>query len=112
MGAIPKEAKKMATILCVLDDDPADGYPPEYARGEVLRIESYPDGQTTPTPEALDFTPGESCSDASRARSGCAGTPRRRGHELIVTSRTGRHSSSSDGSRRPTSSSHSRSGPT
>ena len=41
----------MATILCVLYDDPVDGYPPEYARDGVPKIESYPDGQTTPTPE-------------------------------------------------------------
>ena len=29
----------MATILCVLYDDPVGGYPPEYARDEVPKIE-------------------------------------------------------------------------
>ena len=58
----------MAKILCVLYDDPVDGYPPSYARDEVPKIESYHDGQTTPTPEAIDFTPGR----ASRERVGRA----------------------------------------
>ena len=49
----------MANVLCVLYDDPIGGYPPVYARDDVPRIERYPDGQTMPTPEAIDFTPGE-----------------------------------------------------
>ena len=50
----------MATILCVLYDDPVDGYPPDRIRAtRSPRSSSYPDGQTTPTPEAIDFTPGE-----------------------------------------------------
>jgi formate dehydrogenase len=48
----------MATILCVLYDDPVTGYPREYARGDIPKIERYFDGQTTPTPEGIDFTPG------------------------------------------------------
>ena len=49
----------MANVLCVLYDDPVDGYPPAYARDEVPTIERYHDGQSTPTPEALGFEPGE-----------------------------------------------------
>ena len=49
----------MAKIVCVLYDDPVDGYPPAYARDDIPKIESYPDGQTTPTPSAIDFSPGE-----------------------------------------------------
>ena len=49
----------MTTVLCVLYDDPVDGYPPAYARDGIPRIERYFDGQTTPTPERVDFTPGE-----------------------------------------------------
>ena len=49
----------MAHVLCVLYDDPGDGYPPVYPRDEVPRIERYPGGITTPTPRAVDFTPGE-----------------------------------------------------
>ncbi len=33
--------------------------PAGYARDDVPTIERYPGGQTTPTPEAIDFTPGE-----------------------------------------------------
>ena len=75
----------MATILCVLYDDPADGYPPEYARDDVPKIESYPGGQTTPTPDALDFTPGELLGCVSGAL-GLRGYAEGAGHELIVTS--------------------------
>jgi len=49
----------MAKILCVLYDDPITGYPPRYARDALPAIESYPDGQTTPNPKQIDFTPGE-----------------------------------------------------
>ena len=49
----------MANILCVLYDDPVDGYPPQYPLDEVQKIESYYDGSSTPTPEGLDFTPGD-----------------------------------------------------
>jgi formate dehydrogenase len=49
----------MAHVLCVLYDDPVDGYPPPSPRTEIPRVERYPDGTTTPTPSAIDFTPGE-----------------------------------------------------
>ena len=41
----------MAKVLCVLYDDPVDGYPPAYARDDVPEIAGYPDGQTAPTPD-------------------------------------------------------------
>ena len=49
----------MAKVLCVLYDDPVDGYPTAYARDQIPQIGSYPGGQTTPSPHALDFNPGE-----------------------------------------------------
>ena len=49
----------MAKVLCVLYDDPVDGYPDVYARDAIPVITSYPGGQTTPTPQAIDFTPGQ-----------------------------------------------------
>ena len=49
----------MAKILAVLYPDPVDGYPTAYARDAVPVIERYPNGQTTPTPKAIDFTAGE-----------------------------------------------------
>ena len=101
----------MATILCVLYDDPVDGYPPEYARDEVPKIERYPDGQTTPTPDGLDFTPGELLGCVSGAL-GLRGYARTRGtSSSSPRTRTAPTPSSSAGSQRPTWSSRSRSGP-
>ncbi len=68
----------MAKVLCVLYDDPTDGYPTSYARDDLPVIDHYPGGQTTPTPEAVDFTPGSS-SAVSPANSACAPTWRRPG---------------------------------
>jgi formate dehydrogenase len=75
----------VATVLCVLYDDPADGYPPSYAREDIPKIERYPGGQTTPTPERLDFTPGELLGSVSGAL-GLQEFLEERGHRLIVTS--------------------------
>jgi formate dehydrogenase len=49
----------MAKVLCVLYDDPVDGYPKKYARDDIPKIDHYPDGMTTPTPSKIDFKPGE-----------------------------------------------------
>ena len=49
----------MAKVLCVLYDDPVDGYPKTYARDDIPKITKYPDGQTAPTPSAIDFKPGQ-----------------------------------------------------
>ena len=75
----------MSKILCVLYDDPVDGYPPAYPRDEVPKIERYFDGQTTPTPEGIDFTPGELLGSVS-GELGLRDFLEGRGHELIVTS--------------------------
>src|SRR5271156_5802822 len=48
----------MAKIVCVLYDDPVDGYPKSYPRDDLPKIERYPSGQTLPTPKAIDFKPG------------------------------------------------------
>ena len=75
----------MSKILCVLYDDPVDGYPPAYPRDDIPKIERYWDGQTTPTPEGIDFTPGELLGSVS-GELGLRGFLEGRGHELIVTS--------------------------
>ena len=49
----------MAKIVCVLYPDPVAGYPPKYLRDSIPALTQYPGGQSLPTPEALDFTPGE-----------------------------------------------------
>jgi formate dehydrogenase len=74
----------MAKVLCVLYDDPVDGYPSSYARDGIPRIERYPDGQTTPTPEAIDFTPGELLGSVS-GELGLRPYLEAAGHELLVT---------------------------
>src|SRR5882724_8989962 len=75
----------MANVVCVLYDDPVDGYPPSYARDEVPAIERYHDGQSTPTPEALGFRPGELLGCVS-GELGLRSFLEGRGHELVVTS--------------------------
>ena len=75
----------MANILCVLYDDPIDGYPPSYARDEIPEIERYHDGQGTPTPGGVGFTPGELVGCVS-GELGLRDFLEVRGHRLIVTS--------------------------
>jgi formate dehydrogenase len=75
----------MATILCVLYDDPVDGYPSTYARDAVPTIERYFDGQTAPSPAAVDFTPGELLGSVS-GELGLRRFLEERGHRLVVTS--------------------------
>ena len=75
----------MATVLCVLYDDPVDGQPKSYARDDVPKIARYPAGQTTPTPKQIDFRPGEllgSVSGGLGLRKFLEGL----GHTFIVTS--------------------------
>jgi len=74
----------MAKIVCVLYDDPVDGYPPAYARDDIPKIARYPDGQTTPTPEAIDFSPGELLGCVS-GELGLRKFLEDGGHELVVT---------------------------
>jgi formate dehydrogenase len=48
----------VAKVVCVLYDDSIDGYPAAYARDDLPKIDRYPDGQSLPTPKAIDFRPG------------------------------------------------------
>jgi formate dehydrogenase len=75
----------MAKVLCVLYDDPVDGYPPSYARDGVPKIERYHDGQSAPTPAGLGFTPGELIGCVS-GELGLREFLEGAGHELVVTS--------------------------
>jgi formate dehydrogenase len=75
----------MAKVLCVLYDDPVDGYPPQYARDSIPKIDRYPDGMTTPTPSKLDFTPGELLGSVS-GELGLRKFLEDAGHTLVVTS--------------------------
>jgi formate dehydrogenase len=75
----------MAKVLCVLYDDPVDGYPTSYARADLPKIERYPGGQTLPTPKAIDFKPGELLGSVS-GELGLRKFLEDRGHTLVVTS--------------------------
>ena len=75
----------MAKVLCVLYDDPVDGYPKSYARDDIPKIERYPGGQSAPTPKGIDFKPGELLGCVSGAL-GLRKYLESQGHELVVTS--------------------------
>ncbi|GAA0994405.1 NAD-dependent formate dehydrogenase [Acrocarpospora macrocephala] len=75
----------MAKILCVLYDDPVDGYPSAYARDDLPHIDHYPGGQTLPTPKGIDFTPGQLLGSVS-GELGLRSFLESQGHTLVVTS--------------------------
>jgi formate dehydrogenase len=75
----------MAKVICVLYDDPVRGYPKSYARDDVPKLERYPDGQTLPTPEAIDFKPGQLLGSVS-GELGLRKFLEKNSHKLIVTS--------------------------
>lgn len=70
-------------ILCVLYDDPVDGYPTSYPRDDLPKIERYPGGQTLPTPHAIDFQPGALLGSVS-GELGLRKFLEAAGHELVV----------------------------
>src|SRR6266516_7670925 len=85
-GAQGEEGEaEVAKVLCVLYDDPVDGYPRSYARDAIPRVERYYDGQTTPTPEGIDFEPGQLLGSVS-GELGLRPFLEERGHTLVVTS--------------------------
>lgn len=74
----------MAKIVCVLYDDPVDGYPKSYARDSIPKLERYPDGQAMPSPESIDFRPGEMLGSVS-GELGLRKFLEDQGHEFVVT---------------------------
>lgn len=75
----------MSKIICVLYDDPMTGYPESYARDDLPKLERYPDGQTLPTPKAIDFQPGTLLGSVS-GELGLRKYLESNGHQLFVTS--------------------------
>lgn len=75
----------MAKIICVLYEDPVDGYPKSYARDGLPKMEHYPGGQTLPTPNAIDFQPGTLLGSVS-GELGLREYIESLGHTLVVTS--------------------------
>jgi len=72
-------------ILCVLYDDPVNGLPESYARNNIPKLEKYPDGQSMPSPNNIDFNPGELLGSIS-GELGLRKFIENSGHEFIVTS--------------------------
>lgn len=75
----------MAKVLCVLYDDPVGGYPTTYPRDVLPVISSYPGGQSAPSPNAIDFTPGTLLGSVS-GELGLRQYLEGGGHSFIVTS--------------------------
>ena len=71
-------------ILCILYDDPKGGMPSSYPIEQLPKIEKYPDGQTLPTPKAVDFNPGELLGCVS-GELGLRKFLEDAGHTLVVT---------------------------
>ena len=78
-------SKEKLKIVCVLYDDPVDGYPPKYARDDIPELDRYPDGQTMPSPSAIDFTRGDLLGSVS-GELGLRKFVEDRGHTFVVTS--------------------------
>ena len=72
-------------VLCVLYEDPIEGYPPNYARDGIPTLPSYPDGQSLPSPTSIDFTPGDLLGSVSGTL-GLKQFLNNKGHNLVVTS--------------------------
>jgi formate dehydrogenase len=75
----------VAKVLCVLYDDPVDGYPKTYPRDGLPDLDGYPGGQTLPTPRGVDFTPGQLLGSVS-GELGLRKFLEAQGHTLVVTS--------------------------
>lgn len=75
----------MSKVLCVLYDDPVNGYPKSYARDDIPKLERYPDGQKLPTPKSIHFKPGELLGCVS-GELGLRKFIEAQGHTFIVTS--------------------------
>jgi len=83
--AMHTSAGARAKIVCVLYPDPEQGFPPKYARDDIPQILKYPDGMTTPTPSAIDFTPGHMLGCVS-GKLGLQKWADANGHQLVITS--------------------------
>lgn len=75
----------MSKVVCVLYDDPVEGYPKSYARDSLPKLDHYPDGQSLPAPESIDFKPGVLLGSVS-GELGLRKFLERQGHKFIVTS--------------------------
>jgi formate dehydrogenase len=82
---IPGKENVVAKIVCVLYPDPTNGYPPPVVRDSLPTITGYPDGQTLPNPQHVDFTPGQLLGSVS-GELGLRKFLEDAGHTFVVTS--------------------------
>lgn len=83
--ALHASSAAQAKVVVALYPDPVTGYPPKYARDDIPEIKGYNDGQTAPTPQGIDFTPGELLGCVS-GELGLRKYLESNGHTLVVTS--------------------------
>jgi len=74
----------MAKVVCVLYDDPVGGLPTSYARDALPQLAHYPNGQTLPSPQQIDFIPGALLGSVSGAL-GFRTFLEDQGHTFMVT---------------------------
>jgi formate dehydrogenase len=72
-------------VVCVLYDDPVDGFKRTYPRDDLPKLAAYPDGMTLPSPKAIDFKPGQLLGCVS-GELGLRPFLEKLGHTLVVTS--------------------------
>ena len=75
----------MAKVVCVLYDDPVDGYPKTMPATTSPRSITIPTARPLPTPKRSTSSRA-SCSAASPASSGLRKFLEKAGHTLVVTS--------------------------
>ena len=80
----------MATVLCVLYDDPVDGYPTVVRARRRSRRSSATTAARPRRRRRRSTSRPASCSAASPASSGCAAFLEERGHRFVVTVGQGR----------------------
>lgn len=89
-AAFHTSSANQAKVVLALYADPVKGYPPKYVRDSIPVITKYDhplhlDAATTPTPEKVDFQPGELLGCVS-GELGLRKFLEDRGHTLVVTS--------------------------
>ncbi len=75
----------MAKILCVLYDDPINGYSKKTVRDNIPQLDKYPDGQSLPSSASIDFEPGQLLGCVS-GELGLRTFLEKGGHQFVVTS--------------------------
>jgi hypothetical protein len=83
--AAVREGRDGENSMRPLRRDPIGGYPKSYARDGIPKIDHYPGGQSAPTPEHIDFKPGELLASVS-GELGLRKFLEGLGHTFVVTS--------------------------